>query len=477
MEENKRKVRKAKPKTPAPVVDATVSDLETVPEDAPVLVFDDMTTDSDKEWIKNTLAQSNCPTSWRMVELTQDCSYGWIEDVVKAVIDGWAVVDKYHWILHDRDLKEDCKTPRDPHIHLLIRFNGSVPTSAILSRIIRITGRRDVIPPNFLNRIKTWSGAVNYLTHRDEHKPYKFVYEVADVHSNVDWEMDAEKGHDNKQLSHDKGRLTQILKDIENGQITPYNVSEHLTPLEEFTYSSDIEKMFKICLRRQIKGEREMQVMFISGPSGVGKDSFARQWCKERGLEYYCTNNNSDYPFDDYEGQPVIIWSDARDTVFKPRELHQLLDNHYSSKQKARYADKYITAQYILITSIVPLNQWYTEFYNKDKEDKFQLYRRIASWVRMDDDKLSFYVFNYAQRQYVHMCDMPNVYRHELEQLSSKEQLMEFTKQMLGGLADGAKFVAQNMDNPEYRQTSLFDDDDTLADGEWLIAHDPKNKV
>lgn len=207
-----------------------------------------------------------------------------------------------------------------------------------------------------------------------------------------------------------------------------------------------------------------MEVMFISGPSGIGKDTFARDWCKKQNLDYYCTNNNSDYPFDDYAGQPVIIWSDARDTVFKPRELHQLLDNHYSSKQKARYADKYITARYILITSIVPLNEWYTEFYKKDKEDKYQLYRRIGTWCCMDASTITMSVFNSSTRRYDHVCDLPNTYTHTADFYDTPEKQMEFAKRMLGGLADGARFAADNIDNPAYRASEHFEPLVTVPD-------------
>lgn len=399
------------------------------------------------------------PKSWRMCEIEQDCSFGWDLQAAHNFIDGWSPVETYYYILHTGDYKEGGNaiehtgTPRDDHVHLLMRFKSPVPTSAIIARAKAIGLPDDCITSNRIQKIKSkWTNAVNYLTHRDEGLPWKRVYDVSDVYTNGDYELEAQVGHASKALSVNKLRLSYILDDIENGKIKEYNISDYVSVKEQVLYDSYITKAFKAINAINAKGEREMEVIFISGPSGVGKDTFAREWCKQRGLAYYCTNNNPENPFDDYKGEPVIIWSDARDNVFKPHNLHQLFDNHYSSKQKSRYHDTYIAAKYMLVTSIVPIEDWYTKFYEKEDEDKTQLYRRVKLVCEMNEDRIAIKVWNGDTKTYDYTpATLPNTYTHKEDHLSTEEDQLNYTKDFLGGMAQNLQFVADNIDNPAYK--------------------------
>ena len=342
--------------------------------------------------------------------------------------------------------------PRDPHVHLLMRFTHPVPTSALIARAKAIGLPDDCITPNRIQKIKKWSNAVNYLTHRDEGLPWKHVYDVSEVFTNGDYELDAQEGHASKALRRNNLRLVEILKGIEEGVIREYNINEHLTVTEQVLYDNDIAKAFKVVTARDMKGDREMEVMFVSGPSGVGKDTFAREWCKKRNLAYYCTNNNPSNPFDDYKGEPVIIWSDARDNIFKPHNLHQLFDNHFASKQQARYKDKYIAAKYMIVTSIKPIEEWYTKFYSDADEDKTQLYRRVRAVFEMNEKDIVMKVWNGSTKVYDTLPGvLPNTFTHNEEKLSSEADQTAFMKELLGGMAQNIQFVSDNLDNPAYK--------------------------
>lgn len=390
------------------------------------------------------------PSSWRMVEITQDWRFGWTPDNVQKFLDGWPSVSKSAYIGHDKDYKADCITPRDDHTHVFLKFNYPVSTDAIIARAKAVGLPDDCITPNRLERIKNWKAALNYMTHRDEHLNYKHVYSVAEVHANFDWEAECEKFHSEKDLKTSNVREKEIVEGIFNGTIKEYNLTDHMTPYEMVKYDTAIAKSLKYVAQLSMKGERQMEVIFISGPSGVGKDTFAVEWCNQRKLDYYRTNNNPDRPFDNYRGEPVIIWSDARDDVFKPHNLHQLLDNHYSSMQQSRYHDKYIAAKYLLITSITPLDQWYTNFYAKEKEDKTQLYRRISMKIDMDESNLVLYTYNLSTKTYDYVGKLPNTYKHEDAIRATREKQVAFVKDVLGGLADMVTFAAENVDNPDY---------------------------
>lgn len=384
-------------------------------------------------------APADTDRSWKTVEITQDCAYGWTPDNIDKLLKDWSAVKDYAYILHDKDKKEDM-TERDPHTHLMLRFKYAVHTSAILARAKACSLPDGCITPNRLEKMKSWSAALNYLTHRDEHKPWKHVYDLKAVISNFDWRLDAESAHQKKLLQTTDARAREIVEGIDKAHIREYNINEHLTIWEQVQYSAQINKAFKAYIdREKLKGERNMEVMFISGASGVGKDAFAVDWCKKNNLAYYRTNNNPEHPFDDYKGQPAIIWSDARDNVFSPSQLFALLDNHWKSSQKARYSDINLDCQMLIITSIKPLTEWYKDAFDNAKdadgfsEPRKQLYRRVKAWANVDTDKILMRVYNQAKDAYTPVMSIPNTFAHTEDYLDTPEKMLQYASMMFSG--------------------------------------------
>ena len=390
------------------------------------------------------------PKTWRTVEITQDCSYGWTEDNVKKFLSDWSPIKDYAYIIHDKDKQDDNLTPRDAHIHVMLRFTSPVPTTAIIARAKAVGCPDDCIKPERLEKCKSWSGAINYLTHRDEHKPYKHIYDKAEVHSNFDWELAAESAHQKKLLHTSPERCKQIVEEIDKGIIREYNIHDKLTAWEEVQYSGQIAKAFRRYIdREKLKGERDMEVMFVSGASGVGKDAFAADWCEKNRLVYFRTNNNDTHPFDDYKGQPAIIWSDARDDVYKPAQLFALLDNHWKSAQKARYSDINLDCKALIITSIKPLDEWYKSAFEADNEPRKQLFRRIKTWVEITPDWLYIKVYNQAAECYKVVTKIPNSFMHSNDYLDTPEKMIEFAKMMFSGytnaMQDALDYAKENV--------------------------------
>lgn len=381
-------------------------------------------------------SSSKAPKSWRQVEIVQDCRFGWTLENIAKFLEDWSVVNKCSYICHDKCQTKDFQ-PRDPHCHLYLKFNSPVPTSAIIARAKAVGLPDDCITENRLQKIKNWKAALNYQTHRDCHLEYKHVYDISEVHANFDWQAECEDYHSNEDLRVTNVRQKQIVEAIYNDEIHEYDMDEHLSIVEMVNYDSAITKAFKRVNERKYKNmSRTMEVIFVTGASGIGKDTFAVDWCTRRGLAYYRTNNNPDNPFDNYRGQPVIIWSDARDDVFRPHNLHQLLDNHFGSLQKSRYHDKYLGADVMIITSIKPLEDWYSNFYSNEKEDKKQLYRRIGTKVVMDETHVYLYAYNGATNTYKFNGKMPNLYRHEDAYLDTLDKQLTHTLELFSDYKD-----------------------------------------
>jgi len=376
--------------------------------------------------------------TWRSVEIEQDCSYGFTKEKAIALYTGWSSVKEYCGILHDKDYKQDGETKREDHVHLLLFFNCPVATRNILGRCKSIGLPDDCIKFNQLEKIKSKSGAVNYLTHRDEvnEHPWKHVYDTSELFTNMDFEEVASKAHSSKVFQISDIRKKEIIDKISNGDICEYNKHKFMTDYEMIELDSVIKKAFELRALRLAKESREMEVIFISGDSGVGKDVFAVEWCKKMGLDYFRTNNNDKFPFDDYRGEPAIIWSDARDTTFKINELFNLLDNHFQSKQKARFHDRLLSCKVMLITSVQPLKKWYDwELHNDSnphKEPVKQLYRRIGTYVKMDADFVRLGILNATEDGYSFLSKMPNTYTFKDNKIKTQEEQKAKIKSMFG---------------------------------------------
>lgn len=111
-------------------------------------------------------------SSFRTVEIMQEVDRGFSLHLVSEVVGEWSTLKDYAYILHDKDETR-------PHIHLLMRFNVSVPTSAILNKF------DGVVEFEHLQKCHSWNGAMAYLTHRN--RPNKYQYDDIEVYSNFDW--------------------------------------------------------------------------------------------------------------------------------------------------------------------------------------------------------------------------------------------------------------------------------------------------
>ena len=181
-----------------------------------------------------------------------------------------------------------------------------------------------------------------------------------------------------------------------------------------------------------IKKEKPMYVKFISGKAGYGKEEYAVEWCRKQNLAYYRMSNDPDNPFSGYRGEPVIIWSDARDDEFEPHELYQLIDDRYNSM----CSDRYISAECLFITTIIPLEDWYSDYYSKEKEDKRQLYRHIPEKFVMDENNISFYLYNKDTNTYDYFCKLPNDYIHEEAVRDTRDKQIAHTLELLRDFKD-----------------------------------------
>ncbi|MGM8317295.1 AAA family ATPase, partial [Clostridium perfringens] len=82
-----------------------------------------------------------------------------------------------------------------------------------------------------------------------------------------------------------------------------------------------------------------MECYFVTGKSGTGKTTYAKQLAKEKGYSVYISSGSNDV-LDSYQGQDCIILDDLRPSCMGLSDLLKMLDNNTSSTVKSRYKNK-----------------------------------------------------------------------------------------------------------------------------------------
>ena len=179
---------------------------------------------------------------------------------------------------------------------------------------------------------------------------------------------------------------------------------EHYTYAQQLAYVNslsvgDANRAFRqlemswkrYCTTLSLNADRDIEVIFIYGLPGSGKTLYAKRIMRELGYDF-CISSSSNDPFQDYLGQKGLILDDMRDTTFERLEdLLKVLDNHTSSSVKSRFANRVFMGDLIIVTSPVPLSQWYWSYKGNTNDTLYQLYRRFTTYVDISYTEITIY--------------------------------------------------------------------------------------
>lgn len=291
--------------------------------------------------------------------------YAKIQDI-EEICKQYNSIKKYAIILHDKDVLEDG-TLKKPHYHMVLHFG-------VAFDVRNLTIWFD-IHINYINKIKgRWHNVLRYLTH--DNAKEKYQYSKDDILSNFDVEEEISKGNRDEDIK-------KLIIDYSNLDLTYYNLWEAITPEERLKYIKSIDSAIKIRdTNIKLRGNRDMEVYYITGKAGSGKTTFAKFMAEEiYKMSYYISSSSND-PLQDYLGQEIIILDDLRADSFTFTDLLKLLDNHTNSSVKSRYYNKNIDCKKIIITSIKQVWELYP---NQVDEPMYQLIRRVKEFAHIDD--------------------------------------------------------------------------------------------
>lgn len=322
------------------------------------------------------------------------------------------------YIKHDKDV-DDTGELKKEHYHLLFNFSrGPITLRTVKKSILGVEEDRYV---KILS--KSWQKNLQYLIHKNNDNKFKYPLE----------EIVIERGKPDEIMNLiindsplNKARYFKELKDmimsreikneneVENWTIENFGSSElYLDNFNKITtYLKAIQESDRFSdLNKNLSG-----VVFIQGPSGVGKSSYAKQLCidfneKFNHIGIFEGSAGSGDFLDGYSNQNTVILNDIRDDIMEKAGVSNVLnfmDWYNGTLIHSRYKNVDISnIKLIIYTSTQSLEAVFKTF---DSEEQKQFYRRIKTKIIMNHDFISIYDYDEADNSYKEYKKIKNTY-------------------------------------------------------------------
>ena len=327
----------------------------------------------------------------------------------------------YAYIRHDKcvynseddiPLGRSVGDVRPPHWHVLLQFKNAVNLDS-LARSFNV--------PSNLVKVMRGAGAfldgIQYLTHeapkqweeKGKHRyPREEVFFASEKVANYWWDVLDSRTEKRMELP-SKEIARSIHKKIIEGKID----LDEAYAINPEVYNEN-ENLFKRARRNYIS-QMKLPVVrsnyYISGPAGAGKTIAAIALARSLfpdidDKKLYTIIGDKKVAFDQYDGQPVIIWDDWR-----PEELLSIFGRGLTWKIFAinpeqvivnvKYGHASLVNVVNIVTSVVPFMQFVDNLSDEYKdthgntqpsEDKGQGYRRFPMFIEVTPQSLELFV-------------------------------------------------------------------------------------
>lgn len=355
-------------------------------------------------------------------------------DVIVERIKGLTNIKTFAFIVHDKDIREDGEL-KSKHFHCVLTFKDTT-TSSVIANALHIEEQ-------FVNKIKTTTKSAElYLIHKNN--PEKYQYNPNNVISNFDY-VEKYDGVEPMQ------RREEIAKKIDSGTIKAYNLSDYIGVNEYAKNKVYFDRCFEF-RQNKLKGcDREMECVFITGASGTGKTTFAKNMAAQKGYACYISSGGKN-PLDNYRGEECIILDDLRDSSYKLSDFLKLTDNNTDSLVGCRFYNKSIAeCRLLIVTSVKSIKDFYFNATVEEQEPQKQLFRRFKTYIIMEREKMFFFGYNPDTSDYIKLQAVKN----PISVLFDKEIASKFSNDLINLM--GLEVFNDTVEEPQ--QTVITDDD------------------
>ena len=322
-------------------------------------------------------------------------TFTYTEEHIKEFLKRYDCIE-YFYILHANDTNE-LGDIEQPHYHICMRYTTESSFS--------FKAVKNAFPFGMIQVGRHWNSMIQYLIHKNDTK--KTPHEVSEIVTNVDsatlkFYLESEYKDPKKIEEETLDELLQMILDglskKEYYVMLDRNREKYL-PIHK-KYATKINEFFKIqkTLFAEKAKKRDIQTVFIEGSAGSGKTAYAISLAETQGLTYYVSGSSNDV-MEGYDNEDVLIIDDGRSSIFKFSDFLKIIDPHTSTGIKSRYNNKIFVGSMIIITSYVPLYDWYRKCTDNEDMDKDyngssarqQLDRRINTVISIDQAQIKVY--------------------------------------------------------------------------------------
>lgn len=347
----------------------------------------------------------------KVCEVCQQIQFLSEKKVIEVLNEHSNCIEKYAYILHDKDIDENNKLVK-PHIHLILKFKNDD------GRELRHIAAWFDIEEQYVNKSTSKSknkflDMCKYLVHMG--KEEKYQYSLSEVHSNFDYESFVNQKPREQ-------RKQEIIDLIMTGVITQQNYTSYITANDYDRFKKTILNTFEFKINKEVSINRNMEVIYIWGDAGSGKTTFGKYLAEQRNLSVFVSSTGKDL-FDGYKQEECIVLDDFRGDNIEFADILKLLDNFNNCRVNSRYTNKEIgNCKLMIITSVMSIEEFYKNICPNMKEPVEQLKRRCGIYLKMDKNVIHVYKYDSENKDYIFAGDCENPLKEILKnKITNKE--------------------------------------------------------
>jgi hypothetical protein len=421
------------------------------------------------------------------------------KDATKAALTDETLMDEY--ISNNSYITVGQLKPE--HLHVVVKLKQNSPW--YLDTLARQLG----IPENLIHSPHTTAegrgfllDCTQYLTHEREKEQLagKYLYPDSDIitsDSFKDWRERLNKREEDEAIYGDCNNVAErfIADVLERGK----TLRECRNKMTSNDYIRNLKKL------QTARGEylNTMEIPctrmnhYFAGSGGIGKDTACTLYAAYLAELCFGYNPETDdienfvfriggvgSSFEQYDGQPIIIWQDMRAATFISRfgldEIFRMLDMHPakgSGRVNVKFASTRLVNSINLINGIQPYKEFLDglsgEFTDKwqvkhEAEDKNQAYRRMPIIIPLRDNDFDILINKGAfentreYQQYIRYATITGNFA-KLASVCGSDTAKRYavSKSLVEGIGAAYAETLDKCDNPEYTET---EEQDALKD-------------